>query len=165
MDDWRLRNATTAQRDERFLGEMLVEAIAWQPGSPSLTVEDALANPHFALYVEGWGQTGDAGVIAEDDGQLLGACWYRLFTEAKQGYGFIHPAVPELTLGVRREARGHGIGTALLDALASHARTEGHSALSLSVAEDNRAMHLYDRAGFDPVARDDGNSWTMRLDL
>jgi len=38
-------------------------------------------------------------------------------------------------------------------------------ALSLSVADGNRARRLYERAGFEPVELDDGGSWTMRLAL
>jgi ribosomal protein S18 acetylase RimI-like enzyme len=164
MGEWRLRDATTTANDERFLREMLAEAVAWRPETTRPSVEARLAAPHIALYVEGWGRPGDVGVIAEEEGQPLGAGWYRLFTDVEHGYGFIESAVPELTLAVLEEARGRGIGTSLLRALISRASTEGHGAISLSVEEDNPAVHLYERVGFVRVDRV-GNAWTMRLDL
>jgi GNAT superfamily N-acetyltransferase len=158
----RLRDA--APQDERFLQEMLVQAAGWRADTSPLSVEAALASPHLALYIEGWGRPGDAGVIAEEDEQPLGAAWYRLFTEAERGYGFIDATVPELTLAVVEAARGRGVGTSLLGVLASRAHAEGHDAISLSIEEDNPALPLYERFGFVRVGRV-GNAWTMRLDL
>jgi ribosomal protein S18 acetylase RimI-like enzyme len=163
MGVWRLRDATTTANDQRFLREMLVEAVAWRPEACS-SIEAARATPQVVLYIEGWGRRGDAGVIAEEDGELLGAGWYRLFTDDEHGYGFIDSAVPEITLAVRAHARRRGVGTSLLHALVSRARTEDHGAVSLSVEEDNPAMRLYERFGFTRVGRV-GNAWTMRLDL
>jgi len=160
-----MRDVDTRPEDERFLCEMLFAASAWRPGSSPLTVEEARDVRIRKLYVEGWGRAGDVGVIAYEAGeQPLGACWYRLFTEAQHGYGFIDPTVPELAIFVRQDARGRGVGTALLRTLVSRAQAEGCSALSLSVEQDNRAVHLYNRAGFVRVGRS-GNSCTMRLDV
>ena len=69
-----------------------------------------------------------------------------------------------MTLAVRRDARGRGVGSALLDALIACARAARVGALSLSVEEDNPALGLYERCGFVSVARV-GNAVTMRLDL
>jgi len=165
MGEWRIRNVKTGTEDERFMREMLFSTSAWRPGNPPPTVEQARDMQIRKLYVEGWGRTGDVGVIAcEADEQPLGACWYRLFTEAQHGYGFIDPTVPELAIFVRQDARRCGVGTALLRTLVSRAHAEGCRALSLSVEQDNRAVHLYERAGFVRVGRS-GNSWTMRLDV
>lgn len=155
------RDATT--EDENFLRQMLVQAAAWR-GAATPHAAEALAAPHVALYIEGWGRPGDAGLIAEEDEQPIGASWYRVFTEVEHGYGFIEARIPELTLAVAEEARGRGIGTSLLLALVRRAHPEGHNALSLSVEEDNPALRLYERVGFVRVGRV-GNAWTMRLDL
>lgn len=46
-------------------------------------------------------------------------------------------------------ARGQGVGTALLDAIADKARTRGHSEARLDVIDTNpRARALYERQGF-----------------
>lgn len=50
-------------------------------------------------------------------------------------------------------ARGHGIGTALLNAATDHARVKGMRAVKLSVIDRNpRARALYERLGFVSVA-------------
>jgi ribosomal protein S18 acetylase RimI-like enzyme len=141
------------------------EAATWRPGVERRPLEEVLADPGFAVYLEGWPREGDAGVVAEDEtGRPLGAAWYRRFSEDAHGYGFIDASIPELSIGVEADARGRGIGMALMEALIERARTAGVPALSLSVEEDNPALRLYERLGFVRVARN-GNAWTMRLEL
>ena len=53
---------------------------------------------------------------------------------------------------VAAEARGMGIGGALLDAIIETARDDGLSEVRLDVIDTNpRARALYDRKGFEPV--------------
>jgi ribosomal protein S18 acetylase RimI-like enzyme len=40
--------------------------------------------------------------------------WSRCFTRDEPGYGFIDESIPELSIAVATDARGRGIGTALL---------------------------------------------------
>jgi ribosomal protein S18 acetylase RimI-like enzyme len=143
---------------------MLLEAFTWSPELPSLTVEEMLADPHISLYVDSWGRVGDAGVVAEDEsGRPLGAAWYRFFTEDSHGYGWIDAATPEITLGVVADARGHGVGRKLMEALIDVARESGVVALGLSVEPTNiPARILYERLRFVRVGQS-GGSWTMRL--
>ena len=155
-----VRAATAA--DLPFLQAMLYEAATWRPESQP-PLEDVLADPHAARYLNGWGRPGDAGVIAEDERQV-GAAWFRLFPAGDRGYGFVAEDVPELSIGVAPASRGRGIGTRLLEALVEAARADGHPAISLSVEPDNPARRLYERAGFVRVA-DDGGAWTMLLEL
>jgi ribosomal protein S18 acetylase RimI-like enzyme len=52
-------------------------------------------------------------------------------------------------LAVRADARGSGVGTALLEAIAAAARDEGAERLLLEVVDTNgRARDLYERVGF-----------------
>jgi GNAT superfamily N-acetyltransferase len=60
--------------------------------------------------------------------------------------------------------RGRGIGSELLEALIGWAREQGYGALSLSVAEDTPAMHVFEKQGFQKVEQND-HSWTMRMNL
>jgi ribosomal protein S18 acetylase RimI-like enzyme len=140
---------------------MLVEAASWRPGARKLSVREAAANPSLARYVGGWGREGDRGRIAEVDGAAVGATWWRFFSERDHGYGFIEPAIPELSIAVTEEIRGRGVGTALLEALIIQARLDRVPALSLSVEVDNAALRLYERLGFMRVACID-DAWTMR---
>jgi ribosomal protein S18 acetylase RimI-like enzyme len=153
----RIRAATP--RDIGFLWEATGWAANWRGGSEDKIDEDSFA----ATYVKSWGRHGDAGFVAEDEeGRPIGAAWYRFFSDDRHGYGYISPEIPELSIAVDPGHRGLGIGTALLEALRDRARSAGVSALSLSVEEDNPALRLYERLGFERL-RLDGGAWTMRL--
>lgn len=56
-------------------------------------------------------------------------------------------ALPEITMAVREDARGRGIGGRLLGELAAEA-AESFSALALNVHLRNPAARLYMRSGF-----------------
>ena len=124
-------------RDVRFLRDMLHHAYYWKERAP-----DSGPGP-VALYVKAWGRRGDTAVIAIDNGFPAGAAWYRLFTRAQPGYGFVDEATPELAIAVVPSARGKGIGGALLD-LAPRARTERRA--PVAVAQRRPAQRVRDRA-------------------
>jgi GNAT superfamily N-acetyltransferase len=135
--------------DEPFLWDMGWEATAVDEGMRALGRDAAFAMPHVRRYLDGWGRPGDAAVVAlAADGRRLGAAWYRLFPAEDPGWGFVASDVPELSIGVAAEARGRGVGSALLDALLTLAREQGHRAVSLSVDRQNPARRLYERMGF-----------------
>lgn len=55
---------------------------------------------------------------------------------------------------VAPEARGHGVGSRLIEALAQQARLRGHREIRLEVVDDNiRARALYERRGFIATGR------------
>ena len=57
-----------------------------------------------------------------------------------------------VSMWVRPDARGRGVGAALVDAAAGWARARGRDAMYLWVAEDNEpARRLYERYGFTPT--------------
>ena len=135
--------------DEPFLWDMGWEATAVDAGMRALGREAAFAFPHVRHYLDRWGRPGDAGVIAvTSSGRRLGAAWYRHFPAKDPGWGFVAPDVPELSIGVTIDARGRGVGSAILDALLTLARDQGYRALSLSVDRQNPARRLYERKGF-----------------
>jgi beta-phosphoglucomutase len=146
--------------DEAFLRDMLYEAIYLPPGRPR-PVRDIVNHPDFAKYVINWGQPDDAGVLALDPitQQPVGAAWFRLFSDANQGYGYVNNCTPELTIAVLPKYRGKGIGSQLLTRLLEIAQTR-YAAISLSVVPENPALRLYQRSGFKEVGRY-GTSLTM----
>ena len=146
--------------DLRFLRDMLHHAYYWKERAP----EDTGPGP-VALYVKAWGRPGDAAMIALDAGFPVGAAWYRLFARDRRGYGFVDERTPELAIAVVPNARGKGVGAALLEALLDRARAEGYETISLSVDRNNAgAIGLYERHGFERVGEED-DSVTMLAHL
>jgi ribosomal protein S18 acetylase RimI-like enzyme len=145
--------------DFTFLATMLGEAAVWRPEKPTPTGDQVIADPRYAMYLTGWPRQGDYGLVADLDGPV-GAAWYRTFTEATHGYGFVAEDVPELSIAVIAPRRHEGIGRRLLVELIEASVAQGYRALSLSVVEENPARGLYESTGFVPVEKS-GRSWTM----
>jgi [ribosomal protein S18]-alanine N-acetyltransferase len=121
-----------------------------------LTLEDlpaVLELEHLLFTEDSWsertyrGELEDRGdtrhyVAAEEDGVLAG--WAGLAAIGGQG--------DVLTIGVRPESQGRGIGAALLTALLDEAAARGCVEVFLDVRADNdRARRLYERFGFTAV--------------
>ena len=157
MNDVRVRPA--AAEDFIFLATMLGEAAVWRPDKPTPTADQVLADPRYAQYLAGWPTPGDYGLIVEQD-EPIGAAWYRIFTEASHGHGFVAEDVPELAIAVIASRRHEGIGRRLLVHLIEASVAQGYPAMSLSVAEHNPARGLYESSGFVPVEKN-GSTWTM----
>jgi GNAT superfamily N-acetyltransferase len=151
--------------DAGFLGDMLVEAVNWSAEWRPKSREHILTAASTAHYVAGWPRDTDLGVIAEADGQPVGAAWIRFLPQTDPGYGFVAADVPELTIGVAAAWRGRGVGRALLRALASQARARGIGRISLSVERKNHAQRLYLSEGFEIVDSSDAQSDTMVKEL
>jgi ribosomal protein S18 acetylase RimI-like enzyme len=138
---------------------MLGEAAVWRPDKPTPTADEVIADPRYARYLTGWPRQGDYGLVAEQDGSV-GAAWYRTYTAANPGYGFVAEDVPELSIAVVASRRYEGIGRRLLLDLIDASLAQGYAAMSLSVREKNPARRLYESAGFVLIEKH-GTSWTM----
>lgn len=145
--------------DLPFLATMLGEAAVWRPDKLTPTADEVMADPRYAMYLTGWPRQGDYGLVAEQDGSV-GAAWYRTYTEANHGYGFVAEDVPELSIAVIASRRHDGIGRRLLVGLIDASLAQGYSAISLSVREENPARGLYESVGFVLIEKH-GTSWTM----
>jgi GNAT superfamily N-acetyltransferase len=160
---WVIRRA--AGEDGEFMADMLVEATNWSPEWKKKSRSRVLSTPSTAHYIAGWPRDTDLGVIAEANGEPIGAAWLRFLSAADPGYGFVSPDVPELTIGVAARWRGRGVGRALLRAIAEQARPAGIRTISLSVERKNVAQQLYLSEGYRTVDSGDPNSDTMVKDL
>ena len=144
--------------DTAFLRDMLRHAYYWRWEEPELR------DLPVSRYVEGWGRPGDRVLVLIEGFQPVGAAWYRLFTEAQPGYGFVDERTPELTIAVVPSRRGRGYGAELLESLLAQAREDGYAGVSLSVEPDNPALHLYERHGFEKI-EERGGALVMRAAL
>ena len=68
------------REDGDFLADMLVEAVNWSPEWKRKSKRRILKAPNTAHYIAGWPRPDDLGVIAEADGESVGAAWLRFFT-------------------------------------------------------------------------------------
>jgi GNAT superfamily N-acetyltransferase len=150
VEDLRCRPAVA--EDLTFLATMLGEAAVWRPDKPTPTAEQVMANPRYALYLAGWPRHGDYGLVAEQDGPV-GAAWFRTYTASTPSLGFVAEDVPELSIAVVASRRHAGIGRRLLVELIEASAVQGFRALSLSVAENNPAVRLYESVGFALVEK------------
>jgi GNAT superfamily N-acetyltransferase len=97
-----------------------------------------------------------AAVIATiDDERRLGAAWWHL-REPPLGVSSDGSSLPELTMAVAEDARGHGVGTALIEALVTNAATH-FTALALNIHLRNPAARLYRRNDFRVAGK--GREW------
>jgi len=162
VTDVEIRRLVSTDRD--FHRAMFVSTVSWREEAPPPSFAELVAEPSLALYIAGWGREGDDGVVATSaSGMPLGAAWYRLFTDAEHGYGFVSDSIPELGIAVVPEHRGRGVGRRLMAALVELARTSGYDALSLSVDDANdRARRVYNALGFAAVGHV-GTATTMVL--
>ena len=148
------------QKDEPILREMLYWAVFVPAGTPPPD-PSIVTRSELCRYVTGWGRSGDDGVIAVTSASdPVGAAWMRMWSDDDRGYGFIDVATAELSVAVRPECRGRGIGTRMLRHLLRRA-DQVHQAVSLSVSFDNPAVRLYERLGFAAVSNRE-NAVVMR---
>jgi ribosomal protein S18 acetylase RimI-like enzyme len=147
---YKIRSLTSA--DQLLLWEMLYLAIFVPQGCP-LPERRILEHPNCSKYVRDWGRDDDSGFVAVDaNNQPLGAVWLRLFVKEEKGFGYIDDFTPELGIAILPEYRGQGIGTSLLTRLIETSAAS-YEQISLSVMGENPAVRLYERLGFEAVAR------------
>ncbi len=138
--------------DLPFVRAMLYEAAFWRATGDAPPIAAALCAPELAIYVDQWGRSGDAGLLARVAGRPVGAVWVRRFPDHAHGYGYVDELTPELSIAVAPERRGYGIGGCLLSAMLALLRIDGARRVSLSVETDNPARSLYERFGFTAAA-------------
>ena len=146
-----------APKDLPLVRRTLHTALAWDPANPIPPFEVVVDRPEIEVYHIGWMRPGDAGVVAEVDGEFVGMAYCRLFEGGGESQGFYDAGTPELAVAVEAGSRGRGIGERLIVELSDVVREGGAERMSLSVSQGNPAIHLYLRLGYREVSEHDGN--------
>jgi ribosomal protein S18 acetylase RimI-like enzyme len=138
--------------DEPFLWDMLYLAIHVPDGSPP-PLREIIHSPDLARYVDGWGRPDDGGFLALVGDKPAGAVWLRMLTGENKGYGYVDDDTPELSISVKSEYQGRGIGRELMSRALESAISR-YPGVCLSVSRGNAAVRLYESCGFVVVSSD-----------
>jgi ribosomal protein S18 acetylase RimI-like enzyme len=123
------------------LRHIRLRALADAPDAFGSTYAEAVARP-MATWSEQLENI--ATFVAVKDGKDVGLV-------RCVGDAHLHDTAWLISMWVAPEARGQGIGDALVDAVIEYVRSTGSTRLLLDVADDNRqAIALYARKGFIP---------------
>ena len=123
------------QDDLEVLWRFLAMA-AYEPDA-----EAAKADPSVAKYIVGWRRPGDFGFIADQNGKIAGAAWARRFSAEELKFPYGGEEIPKVSISVKPNVRGQGVGEKLMRALIGEADRRGLG-LCLSVRSENPARRL-----------------------
>ena len=134
--------------DYHVLEDFLYLAIFIRPGVEP-PPREIIYEPDIYIYIKDFGVRSDLGVVAELDGEIVGAAWTRIIP----AFGHLDDDTPELAISVLPQNRGKGVGTIMMLHLFDMLWEKGFRRTSLSVQKDNPAVNLYKRLGYS-VAED-----------
>lgn len=131
-----------------LLNNFLYEAI-FIPDGVEAPPKSIIYSPELQVYVADYGtQTHDRALLAEINGQAVGAVWVRIMND----YGHIDNKTPSLAISLYKGYRGLGIGTALIREMLDILKDTGYEQVSLSVQKANYAVKMYLKLGFEIVS-------------
>ena len=146
------------------LEDMLYEAI-YQPDEYNLIPRSVLEVPEVNAYIKDFGKDlDDYCLVADFEGDIVGAVWVRIISEDVKGYGYVDKQTPEFAISLFKEFRGQGVGTRLMEEMINYLSRTGYKQTSLSVQKDNYASKLYTKMGFE-VIKENNEDYLMLLDL
>ena len=132
-----------ASNEYPVLEDFIYHAIFLPAGVEPLPRE-VIFEPEIFVYIKNFGGKDDCCVVAEQDGQIIGAAWTRIIP----AYGHIDDQTPELAISVLPNWRGQGIGNKLMHSLFDLLRERGYLQTSLAVQKENPAVRFYLRLGY-----------------
>ncbi len=146
------------------LEDMLYEAI-YQPDENKLIPRTVLKIPEVNAYIRDFGsRKDDYCLIADSEGEIVGAVWVRIISGKIKGYGYIDDETPEFAISLFKEYRNQGIGARLMSAMIEYLREKGYKQTSLNVKKENYAVKLYKKMGFEVISEDE-EDYFMLLEL
>ena len=121
--------------EQRIASDML--HFAYRLDEIGKTLDDF---PELDIYTKHYGlSTRDLGIYILKDHKIAGAAWIRLLR--------FDDTLPVLTMAVKPEFRGEGIGKMMLEQLLLEAASRFEQ-ISVNVLKDSRAVKFYERFGF-----------------
>ena len=146
--------------ETELLKDFLYEAI-FIPEGVDPPDREIIKLPELRIYYEDFG-TGRADhcIVAEDDGQVIGAVWTRIMND----YGHVDDDTPSFAISLYREYRGQGIGTRMMKEMIALLREKGYKRTSLAVQKANYAVRMYENTGFRTIDEND-EEYIMVCDL
>ena len=134
-----------------ILKQYLYEAI-FIPEGAAPPAKDIVERPELRLYYDGFGSgTADYCLVAEADGQVIGAVWTRIMKD----YGHVDDETPSFAISLLPECRGQGIGTRLMRKMLFLLKEQGYRKASLAVQKANYAVGMYKKVGFEIIDEND----------
>ncbi len=128
----------------KLLNEFLYLSVFVPDGSPA-PPHSITEHPLLQVYIRDFGhQKDDTGLVAVAEGTVVGMVWARIMDD----FGHVDDETPSIAISVRKEYRGMGIGTALLESMKDTLSKKGYEKTSLSVQKANYAADMYRKAGF-----------------
>lgn len=115
-------------------------------------IQIVLSNPDLARYIENFGRAGDCAVVAQNNEQIIGIAWARLWAPDDHGFGWVDEQTPEMAIAVEADFWDQGVGARLIEALQSALRAKNATQMSLNVRANSPAVRLYQRLGFEKIA-------------
>ena len=149
-----IRKLRTEEKD--LLKDFLYEAI-FIPDGVEPPARDIVERPELKVYYECFGSgTADYCLVAEAEGQVVGAVWTRIMDD----YGHVDDETPSFAISLIPEYRGRGIGTEMMKEMLSLLKGRGYKQASLAVQKANYAVRMYENVGFD-VADENAEEFIM----
>jgi len=133
------------------LEDMLYESI-YQSDEQNPIPRSVLDIPKVRAYIKDFGKLkDDYCLVAESNGEIIGAVWVRILSGEIKGFGNVDDKTPEFAISLFKEYRNLGIGTELMQKMIDYLQKNGYKQTSLSVQKENYAVKLYKQLGFEII--------------
>lgn len=166
LDEFAFCDIVKAESLPMLLMEEFLYLAIYQPEGRQPLPLQIVRESELYRYIDNFGtKLWDCAFAAVAGEEVCGLAWCRLLDGATRGYGYVDDETPELSMAVRPQYRGCGMGTALLRTMVAYLRGQGCGQISLSVSKKNPARRLYAREGFCELAwRDEDVLMLYRFD-
>jgi L-amino acid N-acyltransferase len=139
---------------------------AWIPTLTTTWTERPFSLEERSAWLEEHRREGLPVLVVEDAGEVTGYASYERFRGGGRLEGY--DATAELSIHVREDYWGRGVGRALIEALVGRARAASIHVLVAAIDGENEAsLRFHERLGFVEVARmpETGRKFGRWLDL